>query len=204
MDDSDLNKKTDLSSILYQASVFNNVCRIYAPRYRQTHIKSFYTDSSIVRPYFNIAYNDVRNAFTYFLAHYYKGGPLIIAGHSQGALHAKWLLKEFFDGKELQKKLVCAYLIGMPIESTYYEKIEPCRDSASTGCYVSWRTFRNGYTPEFVKKEKFVATVVNPLTWTMSDQYSSYTRNVGGVMFDFNKIMPRLVDAQIKIGRAHV
>ena len=89
LDDSDLNKKTDLSSILYQASVFNNVCRIYAPRYRQTHIKSFYTDSSIVRPYFNIAYNDVRNAFTYFLAHYYKGGPLIIAGHSQGALHAK-------------------------------------------------------------------------------------------------------------------
>ena len=38
IDDSLLNYKTDYSPILYQASVFNERARIFAPRYRQAHI----------------------------------------------------------------------------------------------------------------------------------------------------------------------
>src|SRR5215218_8823642 len=33
-----LNKKTDDGTILYQASVFNQHCRIFAPRYRQANL----------------------------------------------------------------------------------------------------------------------------------------------------------------------
>ena len=35
IDDEYINAKTDYSSILYQASVFNEQCRVFAPRYRQ-------------------------------------------------------------------------------------------------------------------------------------------------------------------------
>src|SRR5262245_33968098 len=35
IDDDYLNAKTDYSTILYQASVFNGQCRVFAPRYRQ-------------------------------------------------------------------------------------------------------------------------------------------------------------------------
>jgi hypothetical protein len=45
----------------------------------------------------------VKTAFLYYLQHYNNGRPIIIASHSQGATHGKRLLKEFFDGKELQK-----------------------------------------------------------------------------------------------------
>ena len=41
IDDSVLNIKTDYSAILYQASAFNKNSRIFAPRYRQAHLKTF-------------------------------------------------------------------------------------------------------------------------------------------------------------------
>jgi hypothetical protein len=87
-DDAALNIKTDYSSILYQASVFNESCRVFAPRYRQAHIKAFFVPDSISSPYFDLAYNDIREAFLYYLKYYNKGRPIIIAAHSQGPKHA--------------------------------------------------------------------------------------------------------------------
>ena len=70
INDTLLNEKTDNSSILYQASVFNENCRIFAPRYRQAHISCFYTDDSISKPFFDTAYSDIKSAFEYYLKNY--------------------------------------------------------------------------------------------------------------------------------------
>ena len=43
IDDPKINSKTDKESILYQASVFNKYCRVFAPRYRQANLEAFYT-----------------------------------------------------------------------------------------------------------------------------------------------------------------
>ena len=43
IDDHYINAKTDYSSMLYQASAFNQHARIFAPRYREAHIKAFFT-----------------------------------------------------------------------------------------------------------------------------------------------------------------
>jgi hypothetical protein len=43
-----LNVKTDQTTILFQASVFNEY-RVYAPRYRQAHIRSYFKDARIQR-----------------------------------------------------------------------------------------------------------------------------------------------------------
>src|SRR6185295_9386765 len=40
INDSALNAKTDRTTILFQASAFNE-CRLYAPRYRQAHIRAY-------------------------------------------------------------------------------------------------------------------------------------------------------------------
>ena len=39
----DINKKTDEKPILYQASAFNEF-PVYAPRYRQAHIRAYFTE----------------------------------------------------------------------------------------------------------------------------------------------------------------
>jgi len=198
IDDADINAKTDYSSILYQASVFNEKCRVFAPRYRQAHINSFFIADSVSEKYFDIAYEDIKTAFIYYLANLNNGRPIIIASHSQGTKHAGRLLKEFFEGKPLQDKLVCAYIIGLPIPEKYFKSLPPCKDSLSTGCFVGWRTFKSGYTePNFIAKENFSAIVTNPLSWTSDTLFYSSSYNMGAVLTKFNKIIPRAVSARV-------
>ena len=167
-----INAKTDYSTILYQASAFNE-CRVFAPRYRQAHIRVYYTtDTEKAISAFDLAYQDIKTAFQYYLDHYNHGHPIIIASHSQGSTHAIRLLKEFFEDKPLKSKLVVAYIVGMAIPKNSFVSLSPCKDSLQTGCFVGWRTFKKGYEPEFVKNEKGDSYVTNPLTWTIGDEYA--------------------------------
>lgn len=198
IDDAVLNKKTDKTTILYQASIFNKYCRVFSPRYRQANLLAFFSkNEEDSREALDLAYEDVKNAFEYYLKNDNHGRPILIAAHSQGTVHAVRLLKEFFDGKPLEKQLVCAYLIGMPIYINYFSKIKSCADSTATGCFVSWRTFQQGYEPPFVELEMIKAFVTNPLTWTEDTTLAPASLNKGGVLRDFNKVIPGLVQAQI-------
>ena len=198
IDDAELNAKTDYSSILYQASAFNENCRVFAPRYRQAHIKAFFVPDSVSAPYFEIAYEDIKAAFSYYLKYLNKGRPIIIAAHSQGTKHAGRLLKEFFDNGPLKDKLICAYLVGMPAPDNYFNDLQPCKDSLSTGCFVSWRTFKKGYDGgDLIKNEKFKTVVINPLSWTSDTAFIPPSYNLGGVLKNFNVLVPGVVGAQV-------
>lgn len=193
-----INAKTDYTTILYQASVFNESCRVFAPRYRQAHLNSFFIPEEESEKYFDTAYADVRNAFEYYLTHYNKGNPIIIASHSQGTRHAARLLKEFFENKPLKDQLVCAYIPGLPVAENYFTTLLPCTDSTATGCFVSWRTFKRGYTePTFVAKENFKVVVINPLSWTRDTLLVPSSKNYGGVLLKYNKLIPHVVNANI-------
>jgi len=198
IDNEELNKKTDELPMLYQASVFNRYCRVFAPRYRQANLHAFFTDDKKAGDSaLDFAYQDVKKAFEYYLENYNNGRPIIIASHSQGTYHAGKLLKEFFENKPLQKQLVAAYVIGLPVFTDYFSELQPCTDSTATGCFVSWRTFQEGYIAPFIRKETREAFVINPLTWTMDTTSASSNLNKGGILRDFNKVIPRLVEAQI-------
>lgn len=198
LNDADLNLKTDYTSILYQASVFNADCRVFAPRYRQAHIYSFFTaDKKAAQTALDTAYADIKKAFETYLFHHNQGRPIIIAAHSQGTVHAARLLKEYFEAKPLYKQLVCAYLIGMPVPETYFTTLQPCTDSSQTGCFVTWRTFRTKYVPAYIQKEDFVSVVVNPLSWTSDHQIITRDHNKGAVLFDFQKVLKYTNGTQI-------
>lgn len=192
-----LNAKTDYSTILYQASAFNE-CRIFAPRYRQAHIRAYFTkDTADALAAFDLAYQDLKTAFQYYLEHYNNGRPIIIASHSQGSTHAQRLLKEFFDGKSLKNKLVAAYIIGMYIPENEFNDLSPCTDSLQTKCFVGWRSFKYDYEPTFVKAEKIKCRTINPLTWTAGITYAPRALNLGAVVTNFDRIAPHAADAQI-------
>ena len=121
INDPELNKTTDDGTILNQASIFNGAGKIYAPRYRQAHIQAYYTKNKMAsKQAFELAYSDVKSAFEFYLKEYNpinsttgKRRPIVIAAHSQGTNHATQLLKDYFDGKELQENLVAAYLLSL-------------------------------------------------------------------------------------------
>ena len=198
--DDSLNTKTDYSSILYQASVFNADARVFAPRYRQAHIGMyFYSDTAKARQAFDLAYSDIRNAFIYYLEHNNAGRPVIIASHSQGTTHAKRLIKEFFDGQTLKNRLVVAYLVGIYVDQQQFETIPVCKDSLQTGCFVSWRTFRRDFDgPNYISLEPKTAAVVNPLTWSTDTTLAPKKMNRGAILYKYNKVFTHPNDAQVK------
>jgi hypothetical protein len=204
IDDDYINAKTDYSTILFQASAFNEQSRVFSPRYRQAHIGNFYgADSALAVQALQLAYTDVRNAFRYYLQHNNNGRPIIIASHSQGALMAIELLKEFFDNKPLQQQLVVAYVVGWPLEINSFKSLQACAQPAQTNCVCSWRTFKMGYEAPWVKKEKARAAsmiVTNPLSWTTDTSFVSRKANKGAVLTRFNKVFTSVADAQIKNG----
>lgn len=201
IDDSAINHKTDYTTILYQASIFNAAGRVFAPRYRQANYYAYFpTDTAKAIAAFDTAYDDVKAAFEYYLAHYNNGRPFIIASHSQGTTHAKRLIKECIDGKPLQNRMVVAYLAGMPIELDYFHNIPACTNPNQTGCICSWRTFREGHTDSFVNKEKFTAIVTNPLTWDTAQTSVDRFENKGAVLQKFNKLKPNVAGATVHNG----
>jgi Protein of unknown function (DUF3089) len=203
--DAELNQKTDNSTILNQATVFNGSCRVYAPRYRQAHYYSFVTsDSTHRQAALDLAYADVKAAFEYYLEHYHQGRPIFIAAHSQGTLHAKRLLKEFFDNKPLQKKLVFAYLVGdiagPPVQPNEFVGIKPAPNAETVGAFAAWHTYAHGFFPEKYATYRFKTSVcTNPLTWKLDQEYAPRTLNKGSVALKF-KMKPATVDAQVNEG----
>lgn len=192
-----LNQKVDQSTIKNQASVFNGIARIYAPRYRQAHLEIFFTGDSVIKSTaLDYAYRDVRKAFEYYLQNWNQNRPIIIASHSQGTLHATRLMQEFFDGTPLSERLVAAYLVGMPLKTSTFETIPPCTFEADTQCWMSWNTFKKGYYPARFAVTYEDALSTNPLNWRIDDVYASRDENVGGVLRKFDKIHPEVTDAQ--------
>lgn len=202
--DAELAAKTDYSSILFQASVFNEAGRVFAPRYRQAHYKAYFpltnADTVAAAAAFELAYEDVKAAFMYYMQHFNHGRPIIIASHSQGTNHGIRLLHELFDGKPLQQQLVAAYLVGMPLQAGYFKSIQPCTTPAQTGCACSWRTFKDGYRPEYIRHETVAAVVTNPLTWTSTQPNATRAQNPGSVLLKFNKVLPGVVNASVGDG----
>ena len=201
LNDAYLNTKTDYGSILYQATVFNGSCRVFAPRYRQAHIYSFFSiDSPQSKAALELAYADVKKAFSYYLANHNNNRPIIIASHSQGTYHAAKLLKEFFENKPLNNRLVCAYIIGLGVPENYFSVLQPCQTPTHTNCFATWRTFREGYIPDYVQIEKGQTKSTNPLTWSQSDSAVSRKENKGAVLFKFNKQYKHTNGARIHEG----
>lgn len=208
IDDENINAKTDYSSILFQASVFNQHCRVFAPRYRQAHISNFYSkNKTSATAAFETAYEDIRIAFEYYMKHWNNGRPIIIAGHSQGAFLAERLLKEYFEGKELKNQLVAAYVLGWPVPKEYFSSLTMCEDSLQTGCLISWRTYRDGFVPSYLKKNNTSkdklfkqgnAYVTNPLSWKTSTEIIPKELNEGSVLTKFNKIYKHTTNAKIE------
>ena len=83
-------------AIAFQASAWTKAANLYAPFYRQAHYRIFvdsYAEKGVEAGI--LAYEDVKAAFEYYLENFNNGKPIIIAGHSQGSLHAKKLIQEY-------------------------------------------------------------------------------------------------------------
>ena len=209
VEDTELNALIDRTTILNQASVFNGSCQVYAPRYRQAHLYSYYTPNRADGlAALDLAYQDVKTAFEYYLKNFNNGRPIVIASHSQGTTHTKRLIKEFFDGTPLQKQLVGAYLVGIATPADYFKNIKPIAKPGEVGTFATWNTYSRDFYPNNYNEALVTATCTNPLIWNSGNDYADYSKNLGGVGPKFNYIK-NVSDAQshegmLWIGKLHI
>ena len=188
------------SSVKYQSSAWFSTGKLYVPYYRQAHLRVFgpeFWNNGGEKAY-ELAYQDLKQAFLIFLEKYNYNRPIIIAGHSQGAGHAKRLLKEFFDEKPLQNKLIAAYLIGTRVMEDEFSSIKHMTNESETGGFVTWNSYR---LMSKAKERKAIYTISkewikgsvcsNPVTW---DKKKSSTYNDHkGFLYLNKKVYPKTV-----------
>ena len=203
--DSKQNNTVRNIAIKYQASAWANAGKIYSPLYRQVHYRSFYEPftSNGGRDAGKIAYDDIRRAFIFYLENLNNGRPIIIAGHSQGAYHCKTLLKEFFDGKDLQNQLIAAYIPGTRVDINEFKTIHALKKPDDIKGYLSWNTFRINKKPKKNKHPAYFSWkknnyVSNPIRWDES-KYTSIKEHKGLFYYD-EKIYPNSVSISIYDG----
>ena len=187
------------TAVKYQASAWQNAGDLYVPFYRQAHYRIFVEpDNKMVRTAWEIAYEDVKNAFQYYLKHYNKGKPIIIASHSQGSMHAKRLIKEFFDSKPMRNQLVAAYLIGARVLPSEFNTIQPLEDPKATGGFISWNAYKMNNLPKNYNKWFQGGVTTNPITW--DTQNTSKKSNHKGLLSKDLKLYPKSLNIELVDG----
>ncbi|MFL6114635.1 MAG: DUF3089 domain-containing protein, partial [Catenulispora sp.] len=84
-----------------QASAFGQIADVWSPRYRQAAYGAFLLKSDDAEKALDVAYADVAAAFDEFIKRIPRESPIILAAHSQGALHLERLLKERIAGRPI-------------------------------------------------------------------------------------------------------
>jgi hypothetical protein len=182
----DIGGQTEFRTSLFvqsQASALTSAGDVWAPRYRQAAYGAFLLDSKDARAALDLAYADIAAAFDRFAS---ESGdrPIILAGHSQGALHLERLLREKIAGKPIAKRVVAAYVVGWPISTTADLPalgLPACRAAVEAGCVLSWMSFGDPANPELVlnsyehsagflgtKRKREDMLCVNPVTGTQN------------------------------------
>ena len=168
-----------------QASAFNEVGRIWAPRYRQATFGAFLTSRRDADLALDFAYRDVLAAFYRFLVEAPKDQPIILAAHSQGSLHLTRILRDRVAGKPLARRIAAAYAVGWPISTTADLPalgLPGCARAEDSGCILSWQSFGEPADPTQVTSVFEASTgfnggprrradmlCVNPLTGNAGD-----------------------------------
>jgi hypothetical protein len=134
-----------------QASAFNGVGEVWAPKYRQAAVGAFLTDREDADLALAFAYRDVLAAFEQFLKEVPPDRPIILAGHSQGSYHLTRLLAERIAATPVAKRIAAAYVIGWPLSMTIDIPrfgLPACLKAADSGCIVSWESFAEPAEPK--------------------------------------------------------
>ena len=185
--DEEMNSEVDKWPVRHQASAFAGAGRVFAPRYRQAHVRIFDLGDSLSYAAAAVAYGDIRRAFLHYMENWNEGRPIILAGHSQGSYHGRTLLQEFFDTEQGKAQLVAAYLPGMDMYLDDFEAIELCEGPEDTGCLCTWMTYHDGHLPKWLAKKNEtrpagasdVPLCINPISWRTRHGWSSLEHHLG-------------------------
>jgi hypothetical protein len=147
----------ELNVVHQQFARFASACRPYAPLYRQVTLAGLRSQmAGGARAVLDrgLGYDDVRDAWNYYLEHDNKGRGVVLIGHSQGSYILVALIRQEIDGKPVQARMVSAILMGTTIAvprgkdvGGAFQHVPLCREASQIGCVITYASFRSTVPP---------------------------------------------------------
>jgi hypothetical protein len=156
---SDMNPDpAEMNVIRQQFARFASKCRPYAPMYRQVTLAGLRRilggAASGVSLDHGLQYDDVRDAFKYYIDHDNQGRGFVLIGHSQGSFILAELIRQEIDGKPLQSRMISAILPGTTVAvppgkdvGGGFQHVPLCKSASQTGCVIVYASFRSTVPP---------------------------------------------------------
>ena len=161
---------------------------MWAPAYRQATTRAFHQRDRGDEAY-DLAFEDVRAAFGVFLREV-PDGPIVLAGHSQGARHIADLLAEIAKDEALSQRVVSAYAVGAGVPAgreIVFEAFPMPEDREQTGVLIGWNaSLLAGSTPGANPEHPVLS--VNPITFDTTSMRAEASEHLGGVLPPFDRI----------------
>ncbi len=169
--------REELNVIHQQFARFGSQCRLFAPLYRQITLTALQAMIAGKPMAMNplLGYNDVVDAWNYYLEHDNQGRGVVLIGHSQGSSVLTQLIANEIDGKPVQSKLISALLLGwnlaVPKDKDVggaFKSIPLCHAVNQIGCVITYASFRANVPPPAnsrfgkVPGENMTSACVNP------------------------------------------
>ena len=142
--------------IRQQFARFASQCRPFAPLYRQVTLAGLRPLLTGGTPVLDtgVAYDDVLDAWNYYLKNDNNGRGVVLIAHSQGSFILAGLIAREIDGKPVQSRLISAILLGTNIAvpkgkdvGGAFKSIPLCRAANQTGCLITYASFRSTLPP---------------------------------------------------------
>jgi len=155
---SDMNADpAELNVIKQQFARFASKCKPYAPLYRQVTLvglRRMLAPGATVTLDQGLQYDDVKDAWNYYLKNDNKGRGVVLVAHSQGSFILNRLIHDEIDGKPIQSKLVSAILLGTTLAvpkgkdvGGSFQHVPLCHAATQTGCVITFASFRATVPP---------------------------------------------------------
>ena len=152
--------KMEIDDVKLQFARFGAACRQFAPIYRQTTLTALRVASggpapAGERPAAGVGgYNDVLDAWNWYMANENKGRGVVLIGHSQGAGLIARLIAAEIEGKPAESQFISGIILGAAVmvppnadTGGTYKNIPLCRAEDQTGCVISYASFRDTNPP---------------------------------------------------------
>ncbi len=154
---SDMNADArELNVVAQQFARFASKCRIFAPLYRQVTVAGLTRGlaTGLVAMDKGLGFDDVKDAWHYYLEHDNNGRGVVLVSHSQGSFALIELIRQEIDGKPIESRIVSAIMPGaaLPVPKGktvggVFAHMPLCTKAGETGCAIAYSAFRSTVPP---------------------------------------------------------
>ncbi len=202
--DDEESRQSFLGATNMEKGIYDTDCRFFAPYYRQVGLSVYQMDVQDREQYLEIAYEDVKQAFEYYMENYNDGRPIVLAGFSQGADMCIRLLKDCFADEEVKDLLVACYAIGWSIseeELQENEHLKFAQGETDVGVIVSFNSEAEDVSDSLLIPAGTKTLAINPLNWRTDGTPADKSLNKGACFTDYDgnitSEIPQLTGAYI-------